>query len=529
MATVFLGVGQCGVQASRHLWRLADAEYHADSACPLYSRDGVATAVLVDSEPKVVRTVTNERSAWHLPSIAAADVLWEQAGRGNNWAWGYHGTHRQAMARPGDGWTGVADKGLSAGEVDTARQHLRRRAVDALRRKIEACDRVQSLVTMHSTGGGTGAGLGSRLVEDLRDAFPSLVSIAAAVTPFAGGEAPLQHYNSLLTLAKLQENADAVLLFSNDELMARAARAARERSHAAAAASGDRVTTDDMNCVLAAALAGVVFPIAKQGRNPKRPPLLAPFDAPAFVADICPMPTYKWLGVASAPAFAAMPAAPRTRAAAAAGGAGSAAATARPSSARTAAGKRVSVVRTSWDDAARSVGRFIPKATVDGRPAVRLAGKVIARGVSRGDAAAPPPAATWTVGRATRDARAAAPPRIVDEWAAPLPADLDAALARFVDATQAAPAWASPTPAPIATQLSGGDALRCAGLGRSLTAVTNSTATAAEVAAWTRKARAMFDARAYTHWFTSHGCEEGDFEHAFDVVGGVVEGYAACS
>lgn len=129
--------------------------------------------------------------------------------------------------------------------------------------QFEACDRVQSVVISHSTGGGTGAGLGSRLVEDVRDAFPSVWSVASAVTPFRGGEAPLQNYNSLLTLAKLQESADAVLLFSNDDLLEQAAKLTRSASHKGAASSTNRVTMHDMNAVAASALAGLLFPVTK--------------------------------------------------------------------------------------------------------------------------------------------------------------------------------------------------------------------------------------------------------------------------
>lgn len=39
------------------------------------------------------------------------------------------------------------------------------------------------------------------------------------------------------------------------------------------------------------------------------------------------------------------------------------------------------------------------------------------------------------------------------------------------------------------------------------------------------QARSMYDAKAFLHWFTEHGCEVGVFDHAFEVVDSVVASY----
>ena len=57
---------------------------------------------------------------------------------------------------------------------------------------------------MHSLSGGTGSGLGSRLIEALRDEYGLGHLMSCAFAPHTSGESPLQHYNSLLTLATLQ-------------------------------------------------------------------------------------------------------------------------------------------------------------------------------------------------------------------------------------------------------------------------------------------------------------------------------------
>ena len=59
-------------------------------------------------------------------------------------------------------------------------------------------------IVLHSLTGGTGSGLGSHLVESIRDAYPLAHVMSVAIAPHISGDSPLQHYNSLLSLATLQ-------------------------------------------------------------------------------------------------------------------------------------------------------------------------------------------------------------------------------------------------------------------------------------------------------------------------------------
>ena len=68
----------------------------------------------------------------------------------------------------------------------------------------------------YSLGGGTGSGLGSRLLEELRD---SRCLMACAILPMVTGENPMQCYNVLLALNWLQDLSDGLLLYENDQLL----------------------------------------------------------------------------------------------------------------------------------------------------------------------------------------------------------------------------------------------------------------------------------------------------------------------
>lgn len=72
---------------------------------------------------------------------------------------------------------------------------------------------------MLSLGGGTGAGLGSLLVEAIRATFPVHFVIAVTILGFPYGDGPLQPYSITLASNKLQEAADAVLVFQNERLL----------------------------------------------------------------------------------------------------------------------------------------------------------------------------------------------------------------------------------------------------------------------------------------------------------------------
>jgi tubulin gamma len=75
---------------------------------------------------------------------------------------------------------------------------------------------------LHSIAGGTGSGCGSFLLEQLNDKFPKKLIQTYSVFPVnqQGGasEVVVQPYNSLLTLKRLTEKADCVVVLDNTAL-----------------------------------------------------------------------------------------------------------------------------------------------------------------------------------------------------------------------------------------------------------------------------------------------------------------------
>lgn len=81
---------------------------------------------------------------------------------------------------------------------------------------------------MHSIAGGTGSGLGSFMLERLNDKFPKKLIQTYSVFPNAQeGDVVVQPYNALLTLKRLANHADSVVVLDNGAL----ARIAADRLH----------------------------------------------------------------------------------------------------------------------------------------------------------------------------------------------------------------------------------------------------------------------------------------------------------
>jgi tubulin gamma len=96
------------------------------------------------------------------------------------------------------------------------------------RREPVALYAFKGFMLMHSIAGGTGSGLGSFLLERLNDKFPKKLIQTYSVFPNAQeGHVVVQPYNALLTLKRLTNHADSVVVLDNGAL----ARIATDRLH----------------------------------------------------------------------------------------------------------------------------------------------------------------------------------------------------------------------------------------------------------------------------------------------------------
>ena len=197
MAYIFVDTGQCGNQLG---CSILDSLYKHLESNPLelsaFFRHGhnkedrkwYARAVCIDTEPKVVNSfIDNHRFKKKNWLFDVKGIVYRHGGAGNNWAMGY--------------------QMLSGDFLDTS--------LDCIRNELERCNRPPTLVVTQSVAGGTGSGCGTRLTEAITDEFPDVTRLNTVVTPYHFGEVVVQHYNSILSLSKISEVSDAILIFEN--------------------------------------------------------------------------------------------------------------------------------------------------------------------------------------------------------------------------------------------------------------------------------------------------------------------------
>jgi tubulin delta len=89
-----------------------------------------------------------------------------------------------------------------------------------VRAEVEQCDFFGGVLLLQSLAGGTGAGFGSRVAEEISTHFPSSLQLSYAIWPYDSGEVLVQAYNTLLSINKLLDTCDSVIIAKNEDLHA---------------------------------------------------------------------------------------------------------------------------------------------------------------------------------------------------------------------------------------------------------------------------------------------------------------------
>ena len=205
---ISLQLGQCGNQIGFEFWKQLCLEHGISPEGILedfategtdrkdvffYQADDehyIPRAVLLDLEPRVIHTIMNSPYA-NLYNPENVYQSKDGGGAGNNWAAGYHSGER-----------------------------LHEEVFDIIDREADGSDSLEGFVLCHSIAGGTGSGMGSYLLERLNDRFPKKLIQTYSVFPNQEeiSDVVVQPYNSLLTLKRLTQNADCVVVLDNTAL-----------------------------------------------------------------------------------------------------------------------------------------------------------------------------------------------------------------------------------------------------------------------------------------------------------------------
>jgi tubulin epsilon len=146
-----------------------------------------ARAILVDMEEGVLNSILKDNLG---TLFDEQQLISDVSGSGNNWAHG-HEVYGKKYANA---------------------------ILESIRRAAECCDSLQSFFLIHSMGGGTGSGLGTYILEQLKDNFEDVYRFTTAVFPSEDDDVITSPYNSVLALRELVEHADCVLPIDNQSL-----------------------------------------------------------------------------------------------------------------------------------------------------------------------------------------------------------------------------------------------------------------------------------------------------------------------
>ncbi|KAI5125899.1 tubulin gamma [Nematocida parisii] len=252
---ITLQVGQCGNQIGNEFWEKVCSEHGISSSGEVLthttadrkdtffyeSYDGryFPRGILIDLEPRVVTSITSSK-----PHLFSPENIWvgaESRGAGNVWSSGYQ-------------------QGKESQDA----------LLEIIQKEAESSNFLDGFILFHSLGGGTGSGLGSYLLEEIRDRFPKKTIQTISIFPNNSevSESVVQPYNTILTLRRLMGSADGVIAMDNgsltsaigDALKVSAPTIAHTNKLASSVAAASTVTLrfpgsrfSDMNTLLSAA------------------------------------------------------------------------------------------------------------------------------------------------------------------------------------------------------------------------------------------------------------------------------------
>ncbi|KAF7666675.1 hypothetical protein LDENG_00096830 [Lucifuga dentata] len=203
---VYLQIGQCGNQIGSKFWEVITDEHGIDATgiyegnCSfqlervnVYFNEAhggkyVPRALLIDLEPGTMDSVRGSR----IGTLFRPDnFIHGNLGAGNNWAKGHY----------------------------TEGAELVEQVMDRVRHESESCDCLQGFQLVHSLGGGTGSGMGTLIINKIREEYPDRIMNTFSIMPSPKvSDTVVEPYNATLSVHQLLENTDETFCIDNEAL-----------------------------------------------------------------------------------------------------------------------------------------------------------------------------------------------------------------------------------------------------------------------------------------------------------------------
>ncbi|MFZ4766524.1 MAG: tubulin beta chain [Roseimicrobium sp.] len=273
--TIVISVGQAGNQIAASFWKTICQEHGIDPMSgqtpggqlprgnwsSFFTQLGdrgsgsfVPRAVMCDLEPSVIDEVKSQSGSLFNPS----NLLARSEGAGGNFAVGYMGEGREMLPD----------------------------VMARINAEIDRCDNVGGVILLHSLGGGTGSGLGSLIIEAIKEQRPEVPMLSCAILPSPQVSSVVtEPYNTVFALNTLRRLADSCLIFDNEALFELANRKWNI----------ENPTVDDLNHLITEVLAGLTASMRFSGF------LTVEISLRELLTNLVPQPSLHFLMCAFAP------------------------------------------------------------------------------------------------------------------------------------------------------------------------------------------------------------------------------------
>ena len=195
MNSLLIGIGQAGTTiASRVCDLLFDIKENSKMNSFINPNQTSCKCFLIDSEEKVIKTFLNSKSQISKYFSKYSNLLTNSSGRGSNWALGHSLSFKEF-------------------KKDT---NINIECFEKLNSFLEKCDFISKIYMVHSLGGGTGSGVGTRLLEMINESYPKMELISCPVFGFDVEKTTLSQFNTFFSIGYIYPIVSKIIRLDNE-------------------------------------------------------------------------------------------------------------------------------------------------------------------------------------------------------------------------------------------------------------------------------------------------------------------------
>ena len=194
MNTLLIGIGQAGTTISS---LISENLLNNSNNNSFINLNGISCkAFLIDSESKVINNILNNKKKISNYFSKYTNIITNSSGRGNNWALGYSLQYKEFKTE----------------------NNINKVSYEYLRKFLEKCDFIDKIIFIHSLNGGTGSGVGSRMIEMIKEEYNKMRIISCPIFGFGIENTSLSQFNAFFTLATIYDKVDNIIRLDNEKI-----------------------------------------------------------------------------------------------------------------------------------------------------------------------------------------------------------------------------------------------------------------------------------------------------------------------